>query len=43
MNDRILGRIPFGIPEPSTPHGRATVSLNVSHSICEAVERRRSS
>jgi hypothetical protein len=43
MNDRILGRIPFGIPEPSTPHGRAIVSLNVGHSVCEAVERRRSS
>jgi hypothetical protein len=43
VNDRVLGRIPFGVPEPPTPHGRAVFNLNVGHSVREALERRRSS
>jgi hypothetical protein len=37
VNDRILGRLTFRIPEPSTPHGCAVFSLNVGHSVREAL------
>jgi hypothetical protein len=43
VNDRILVRMPFGVPEPSAPHGRAIFRLNVAHSVRGTLERHRSS
>jgi hypothetical protein len=37
MDNRILGRLPFGIHEPSSPHGRAFLSLDVGHSVRDEI------
>jgi hypothetical protein len=36
-------RLPFRIPDPSAPDGRAIFRLNVDHNVREVLERRRSS